>query len=419
MAGTTEAGTRAAQKKWDYSRFSDGPRRVPEPRGASLRRAKRLGLGTRQAAKHLLHEPPKARWRAAAPGDAESLRWPVDEGRYGRGFGFVRRRRPDLRHDGIDVVAEEKTVVRAIADGIVAYSDNGIRGFGNCVLIVHPNGWVSVYAHNYRTTVQAGWRVRRGERIALLGHTGIARGPHLHFELLENGREVDPMPRFEERGTGHADLERWYKRTGRRPSQKALARRPEADEGTAGEAERESRPARDASDRTDDGEVSATEQLPGALDTVRLARRVIAEPVGPDTLDALRARRFSDVLWPVRGGQLERRFHPRRHRGVDIGAEPGTAVRAAADGLVVYAGEDLHGVGKAIVMLHRNGWVTLYGSNRRLHVEAGDRIRRGEWIAQVGSSGSAEGAHLHFELHDAGDLRDPAPLLAHVPDDAR
>ena len=169
---------------YDYSRFSDGPRAVPAPRGASLVRSLSLGLGTREVASRLLHQPPSEPWRLAAGWRGEPvdrLLWPVDDGRYVRGFGYVRTTRPDLRHDGVDVSAPIGSIVRAAADGIVAYSDNGIRGLGNCVILVHPNGWVSLYGHNSRTTVQPRWRVRRGERIALVGNTGISRGPLVHF----------------------------------------------------------------------------------------------------------------------------------------------------------------------------------------------------------------------------------------------
>ncbi|NOY91030.1 MAG: hypothetical protein GXP55_07430, partial [Deltaproteobacteria bacterium] len=103
-----------ARRHYDYSRYSNGPRRVPRPRGASRRRAEALGLGTERVGHRLLIAPPEARWVEAA-GGAEApheLVWPVENGRFGRGFGFVRRTRPDLRHDGVDIVAEEGSVVR-------------------------------------------------------------------------------------------------------------------------------------------------------------------------------------------------------------------------------------------------------------------------------------------------------------------
>jgi murein DD-endopeptidase MepM/ murein hydrolase activator NlpD len=61
-------------------------------------------------------------------------------------------------------------------------------------MILHDGGLVTLYAHNSRTSVQAGQRVEQGERIGLVGQTGYAWGPHLHFELRDNSRLRDPMP---------------------------------------------------------------------------------------------------------------------------------------------------------------------------------------------------------------------------------
>jgi murein DD-endopeptidase MepM/ murein hydrolase activator NlpD len=178
--------------------WSDGPRQVGTPRGVSRERAVELGLGTHACAMSALRGTPDPRWLEAARGRSPSrLLWPVDDGRFGRGYGYVRTTRPDLIHNGVDIAADEGEVVRAAADGIVVYSDNGLHGYGNAVVILHRNGWATLYAHNSRTTVQAGYRVRRGERIALVGHTGIAHGPHVHFELWHHGHAVDPVALFD------------------------------------------------------------------------------------------------------------------------------------------------------------------------------------------------------------------------------
>lgn len=196
-APETETETHAPREAHPFV-WSDGPRRVATPRGASLARAESLGLGTLECAHALLRGAPDDRWIAAARGREPSrLLWPVDDGRWVRGFGFVRRTRPDLIHRGADIAGDEGATVRAAADGIVAYSDNGLHGYGNVVLIVHANGWMTLYAHNSRTTVQAGYRVHRGERIALVGHTGIAHGPHVHFELWDRGHAIDPAALFD------------------------------------------------------------------------------------------------------------------------------------------------------------------------------------------------------------------------------
>ena len=178
-------------------RFKDGPRRVPVARGATKARAQALGIGSGDAARKLLRTKPSPELLGAVTGErTRDLLWPVVGGHFGRGFGLTRRLRPELPHNGVDIGAPEGATVRAVADGLVVYSDNGLRGYGNCVMILHPNGFLSLYAHNQRTLVPAGQRVRRGERIALVGQTGYAWGPHLHFELRDNGRLRNPERLF-------------------------------------------------------------------------------------------------------------------------------------------------------------------------------------------------------------------------------
>jgi murein DD-endopeptidase MepM/ murein hydrolase activator NlpD len=179
------------------ARFSDGPRRVPEARGAAKARANRLGVGTADAARQLLRNRPSAQLLHEVEGKKpKELLWPVAGGHFGRGFGLTRRVRTDLPHNGVDIGAPEGAIVRAAADGLVVYSDNGLLGYGNCIMIVHPGGWMTLYAHNQQTFVAAGTKVKRGERISLVGHTGYAWGPHLHFELRDNGRLRDPGRKF-------------------------------------------------------------------------------------------------------------------------------------------------------------------------------------------------------------------------------
>ena len=377
----------APNARYDYSRFSDGPRQVPAPRGPSLRRAEALGLGGRRVASRLLSAPPPPEWLAAAPGgELDDLLWPVEVGRLGRGFGFTRRQRRDLRHDGLDIVAPAGSPVRAVADGIVAYSDNGVRGFGNLVILVHGNGLVSLYAHNQRNTVPAGFRVRRGERIALLGSTGISRGPHLHFELREGGRLRDPMRYLE-----------------------APPRRRNRAVATA-----EATPA----EASDPPSVPATggDREAGVPDgSLALARSLRSAPPSAALVARSEGRRFPTLLWPVRGGYLGNPFRGRHHRGIDVTADPGTPVRAAADGLVAYVG-DFGTLGKTLILVHPDGRVTLYGDVDAPAVRVGDQVARGAWIAHVGRNRNSEDSHLHFEVRQEGNDLDPEQLLVQRPD---
>ena len=81
---------------------------------------------------------------------------------------------------------------------------------------------------------------------------------------------------------------------------------------------------------------------------------------------------------------------------------------------MIYAGVGLRGVGNAIVILHKNGWVTLYGSAESIHVEAGQNVQRGEWIGRVGDSGGG-GNHLHFQLRHEGQVLRPESLFVGAP----
>lgn len=95
------------------------------------------------------------------------------------------------RHDGIDLAASEGAEVLAVAAGVVVFA--GTRnGYGNLVEIDHGNGYRSRYAHNKSNLVVEGDRVEPGAVIAIVGSTGRSTGPHLHFEVVHNGKPVDP-----------------------------------------------------------------------------------------------------------------------------------------------------------------------------------------------------------------------------------
>jgi murein DD-endopeptidase MepM/ murein hydrolase activator NlpD len=86
----------------------------------------------------------------------------------------------------------EGTAVRAAENGVVIYAGDGLREFGNTVLIRHDDGLVTVYGHNSRLNVSRGDTVRRGQEIALSGTSGSADTPRLHFEVRKDSTPVDP-----------------------------------------------------------------------------------------------------------------------------------------------------------------------------------------------------------------------------------
>lgn len=95
-------------------------------------------------------------------------------------------------HDGIDIPAPRGTPIVAVDSGTVIYSDNGIRGYGNMIVLSHPGEIFSVYAHNNSNKVKKGQKVRRGQVIGLVGNTGRSTGPHLHFEIRVKNKVRNP-----------------------------------------------------------------------------------------------------------------------------------------------------------------------------------------------------------------------------------
>lgn len=117
------------------------------------------------------------------------LRMPVNGTRVSA-FGF----RNGLHHDGLDIAAPEGTPVVAAADGRVLYSGDKLSGYGNLLIIRHAGSYSTVYAHNRDLLVKTGDFVSAGDRIATVGQTGRASGPHLHFEVRDGKKAVDPSP---------------------------------------------------------------------------------------------------------------------------------------------------------------------------------------------------------------------------------
>ncbi len=126
-------------------------------------------------------------------------------------------------------------------------------------------------------------------------------------------------------------------------------------------------------------------------------------------------------IWPINGwitsgfGKRSSPLtgEPGRHYGVDIANEVGTPIRAAADGLVVYAGWE-NGYGRMVVIEHGYGFSTRYGHCSRVDVKVGDEVKRGQVISYVGSSGRSTGSHLHYEVRIHGIPVNPEKYLPQV-----
>jgi len=117
-----------------------------------------------------------------------TFRWPVT-GTVSSAFG----ERSGRRHDGVDILAPAGSEVRAAAQGEVVYAGNGMRGYGNAVVLDHGDGVRTLYGHLRTIRVKSADAVPAGAVIGTVGRTGNATAFHLHFELLVDGEPVDPL----------------------------------------------------------------------------------------------------------------------------------------------------------------------------------------------------------------------------------
>lgn len=121
------------------------------------------------------------------------MRWPA-QGRILSSFG---QKEGSSTNDGIDIMAPEGTSVKAAENGVVIYAGDGLKEFGNTVLVRHENNIVTVYGHNSKILVQRGQKVRRGDEIAKSGMSGNASTPRVHFEVRKNSSPVNPIKYLE------------------------------------------------------------------------------------------------------------------------------------------------------------------------------------------------------------------------------
>jgi murein DD-endopeptidase MepM/ murein hydrolase activator NlpD len=126
---------------------------------------------------------------AEATGALPTFRWPV-RGKVITAYGAKANGKAN---DGINLAVPEGTPVKAADDGVVAYSGNELKGYGNLVLVRHSNGYVTAYAHASELLVKRGDTIKRGQVIAKSGQSGEVASPQLHFEIRKGSSPVDPL----------------------------------------------------------------------------------------------------------------------------------------------------------------------------------------------------------------------------------
>jgi murein DD-endopeptidase MepM/ murein hydrolase activator NlpD len=109
------------------------------------------------------------------------------------GMRFHPIRKVNKMHYGMDISAETGTPVYATADGVVSIASRHQAGYGTMVQLTHPFGFKTIYGHLKSFTCVPAQRIRRGTLIGYVGSTGLSTGPHLHYEIVKNGRRIDPI----------------------------------------------------------------------------------------------------------------------------------------------------------------------------------------------------------------------------------
>ncbi|MCP3470124.1 LysM peptidoglycan-binding domain-containing M23 family metallopeptidase [Bradyrhizobium sp. CCGUVB1N3] len=146
----------------------------------------RLAQATANVEEKSAETPAKA---ADATGALPTFRWPV-RGKVITSYGAKTNGKSN---DGINLAVPEGTPVKAAEDGVVAYSGNELKGYGNLVLVRHSNGYVTAYAHASELLVKRGDSIKRGQVIAKSGQSGEVASPQLHFEIRKGSNPVDPL----------------------------------------------------------------------------------------------------------------------------------------------------------------------------------------------------------------------------------
>lgn len=134
-------------------------------------------------------EAPGAVKPSETTGGLPTFRWPV-RGKVITSYGAKTNGKSN---DGINLAVPEGTPVKAAEDGVVAYSGNELKGYGNLVLVRHSNGYVTAYAHASELMVKRGDTIKRGQIIAKSGQSGEVGSPQLHFEIRKGSSPVDPL----------------------------------------------------------------------------------------------------------------------------------------------------------------------------------------------------------------------------------
>ncbi len=146
---------------------------------------------------------------------------------------------------------------------------------------------------------------------------------------------------------------------------------------------------------------------PSVSDTLGKSRVASAPDISPLQSEGFR--------WPVRGriiANFGTKANGEKNDGINLAVPEGTSVKAAEDGVVIYAGNELKSYGNLVLIRHKDGWVSAYAHNRSINVKRGEDIRRGQIIAAAGMTGAVTSPQVHFELRKGATPVDPLEHLS-------
>lgn len=193
---------------------------------------------------------------------------------------------------------------------------------------------------------------------------------------------------------------------------KAEAAQKLAEAKAAREASREAAKETAKATAKEAAKQAAAEKPAPAKAEVAKAEVAKAEPAKPEPAATGSVAASSDSFrWPAKGRVIAG-YGSSGNEGINIALPEGTPVKAAEDGTVAYAGSDVKGYGKLVLVRHANGFVSAYAHNGELDVKPGDKVKRGQTIAKSGASGNVTSPQLHFEIRKSGAPVDPMSQLA-------
>jgi murein DD-endopeptidase MepM/ murein hydrolase activator NlpD len=188
-----QAQAKPAVKTAETSKPASEPKVASVPAAAAPAPAPSAAMVTPAA-----HQPEPPKTKTDVTSAMPKFRWPVN-GRVITAFG---PRPSGAQNDGINVAVPENTPIKAADDGVVAYAGNELKTYGNLVLVRHPNGYVTAYAHASEILVKRDEPVKRGQIIGKTGQTGNVTSPQLHFEIRKGSTPVDPAPFLDKGSNG-------------------------------------------------------------------------------------------------------------------------------------------------------------------------------------------------------------------------